>query len=116
MGVKIVGGEEELSACPVAEEANVLPPCIPAPSPQRYGASATRKRGEQDSLLVQGRTEAAMTEWRRALALDPGNWIIHKQIWAVEHPEAFYEGAVDYDWQKQQRRREEAAAGGTSPQ
>ncbi len=80
------------------------------------GASATRERGEQDSLLVQGRTEEAMAEWRKALALDPGNWIIHQQIWAVEHPEAFYEGAVDYDWQKQQRRREEAAAGGASPQ
>jgi len=47
-----------------------------------------------------------MAEWRKALALDPGNWIIHKQIWAVEHPEAFYEGAVDYGWQKKELERE----------
>ncbi len=61
------------------------------------------------SLLVgQERTEEAMAEWRRALELDPGNWIIHKQIWAVEHPEAFYQGAVDYGWQKEQLTREEA--------
>ena len=28
--------------------------------------------------------------------------IIHKQIWAVEHPDKFYEGNVDYGWQKTQ--------------
>ena len=28
------------------------------------------------------------------------NWIIHKQIWAVEHPDKFYDGNVDFGWQK----------------
>ncbi|MFQ6099552.1 MAG: hypothetical protein ACE5O2_17600 [Armatimonadota bacterium] len=62
-------------------------------------------------LLSRGRTQEAVAEWRRALALDPDNWIIHKQIWAVEHPEAFYEGSVDYKWQKEQLRREKPAQG-----
>ncbi len=53
-------------------------------------------------LLKSGKKQEAMEEWRKALALDPHNWIIHKQIWAVEHPEKFYEGAVDYQWQKAQ--------------
>jgi tetratricopeptide (TPR) repeat protein len=62
-------------------------------------------------LVAQGRTEEAMAEWRRALELDPENWIIHKQIWAVEHPAAFYEGAVDYGWQKERLTREGGGGG-----
>ena len=53
-------------------------------------------------LLESGKKEEAMAEWRKALALDPKNWIIHKQIWAVEHPDKFYDGSVDYGWQKTQ--------------
>ena len=53
-------------------------------------------------LLEDGKKAEAMTEWRKALALDPKNWIIHKQIWAVEHPDKFYEDGVDYGWQKAQ--------------
>ena len=30
-------------------------------------------------LLENGKKDEAMTEWRKALALDPQNWIIHKQ-------------------------------------
>ncbi|MYK17021.1 tetratricopeptide repeat protein [Candidatus Poribacteria bacterium] len=53
-------------------------------------------------LLESGKKQEAMAEWRKALALDPENWIIHKQIWAVEHPDKFYNGGVDYGWQKTQ--------------
>jgi len=54
------------------------------------------------TLLEVGKKTEAMTEWRKALALDPKNWIIHKQIWVVEHPDKFYDGNVDYGWQKAQ--------------
>ena len=54
------------------------------------------------TLLEIGKKEEAMAEWRKALALDPQNWIIHKQIWAVEHPDKFYKDGVDYGWQKTQ--------------
>ena len=53
-------------------------------------------------LLEGGKKQEAIAEWRKALALDPQNWIIHKQIWAVEHPDKFYKGNVDYGWQKAQ--------------
>ena len=59
-------------------------------------------------LLESNKKQEAMAEWRKALALDPQNWIIHKQIWAVEHPEKFYEGNVDYSWQKTQLEAEES--------
>ncbi len=59
-------------------------------------------------LLESGKKEEAMAEWRKALALDPQNWIIHKQIWAVEHPGKFYDGAVDYGWQKTQLEAEKS--------
>ena len=59
-------------------------------------------------LLESGKKQEAMAEWRKALALDPQNWIIHKQIWAVEHPDKFYIGAVDYGWQKEQLKAEES--------
>ena len=58
------------------------------------------------TLLEIGKKTEAMAEWRKALALDPKNWIIHKQIWAVEHPDKFYDGNVDYGWQKAQLKSE----------
>jgi hypothetical protein len=27
---------------------------------------------------------------------------MRKQLWAIEHPDRFYDGDVDYDWQKVQ--------------
>ena len=46
--------------------------------------------------------DEAMALWRQGLALDPDNYIIRKQIWAVENPDRFYAGDVDYDWQREQ--------------
>ena len=45
--------------------------------------------------------------WRRGRDLDPGNYLIRKQIWAVENPDKFYNGDVDYDWQREQTAREQ---------
>ena len=59
-------------------------------------------------LLEAGKEQEAMAEWRKALALDPQNWIIHKQIWAVEHPDKFYKDDVDYAWQKVQLEAEKS--------
>jgi hypothetical protein len=49
-----------------------------------------------------GHMQSALSEWRKSVALEPDNWIIRKQVWAIENPERFYAGAVDYDWQKEQ--------------
>ena len=59
-------------------------------------------------LLEKGNRDQAIRELKRAFRLDPANWLIRKQLWAIEHPEAFYEGKVDYGWQKAQIEREKA--------
>jgi len=55
------------------------------------------------------KTDKALACWRKAYTLDPGNWVIRKQIWALEHPEQFYP-AINYNWQQEQIRREEMQA------
>jgi len=55
-----------------------------------------------------GDREKALGELKRAWALEPDNWIIRKQIWAVEHPDQFYP-AIDTGWQKEQIKKEDAA-------
>lgn len=55
------------------------------------------------TLLKQNKKDEALVELKKASKMDEGNWIIIKQIWAIEHPEKFYEGSVDYGWQKTQR-------------
>ena len=56
-------------------------------------------------LYRAGRVREAMAEWRRGVELAPDNYVIRKQIWAVEHPERFYRGQVDYGWQREQMER-----------
>lgn len=54
------------------------------------------------ALFRQGDRKQAVAEWRKGLAYEPENWIIRKQIWAIEHPDKFYNGDVDFDWQREQ--------------
>lgn len=49
-----------------------------------------------------GDAQTALTEWRQGVALEPDNWIIRKQVWAIENPERFYSGEVDFAWQREQ--------------
>lgn len=83
-----------------------MKPASTSQNPKAIEANARFKLGI--TLLEIGKKTEAMTEWRKALALDPKNWIIHKQIWAVEHPEKFYDGNVDCGWQKAQLEAEKA--------
>lgn len=53
-------------------------------------------------LYGDGQVKEALDLWRKGVALEPDNYVIRKQIWAVENPDKFYYGNVDYDWQKQQ--------------
>lgn len=46
--------------------------------------------------------DGAVEKWGHAIELEPGNYIIRKQIWAVQEPDRFYSGNVDYAWQKEQ--------------
>ena len=65
-------------------------------------------------LLAKGKREEAIAELKRAFRLDPENWVIRKQLWAIETPEAFYEGDVDYGWQKAQMKREDRGMQGNA--
>ncbi len=58
-----------------------------------------------NELLARGDKEGAISEWRKALDLDPESLVIRKQIWAVRYPEKFYP-IIDWDWQREQLRRE----------
>ena len=53
-------------------------------------------------LYERGLIDEALAEWRTAVAIDPGNFNIRKQVWAIENPERFYADRVDFDWQQEQ--------------
>jgi tetratricopeptide (TPR) repeat protein len=68
---------------------------------ERMEPAALERFAKGADLYARGRTEEALTVWREALALDPDNFVIRSQIWAVEHPERFWP-AVDREWQELQ--------------
>ncbi|MFQ5967910.1 MAG: TlpA family protein disulfide reductase [Acidimicrobiia bacterium] len=49
-----------------------------------------------------GDREEAIHLLKQAMPLQPDNLIIRKQLWAIENPERFYDGDIDYDWQREQ--------------
>ena len=82
------------SLTPVREEsADVL-------DARRSKANAVFREGLE--LYSADRVGDALARWRQGLELDPDNYLIRKQIWAVENPDRFYEGDVDYNWQQEQ--------------
>lgn len=59
------------------------------------------------ALLTKGDKDTALAKLKQARDLDPDNWRIRKQIWALEHPDKFYTGkSPDFGWQKEQIERE----------
>ena len=56
-----------------------------------------------------GDKEEALRQLRDGFVLDPNNWLIRKQMWALEHPEQFYaEPRPNGRWQKERIQREES--------
>jgi hypothetical protein len=72
---------------------------------ERMTPQALELFGRGVELYRQGGPEQALPVWRDALALDPDNFVIRSQIWALEHPERFYP-AVDREWQELQLLKE----------
>jgi peroxiredoxin len=60
------------------------------------GAVALRLKKVRDALGF----------WRRAFSLEPNNWVIRKQLWALETPERFYP-RIDHNWQNERIRKDE---------
>lgn len=69
--------------------------------------SARALMGLASIYLDQGDRAKAAETLKKARAIAPDNWIIRKQIWAIEHPEQFYP-AINADWQKQQIQKEKS--------
>ncbi len=67
---------------------------------------AARLFAEGATQYRAGRVAEALALWRRAWQLDPGNFVIRKQIWAVGAPDKFYP-RIDFDWQKERLERGE---------
>jgi Flp pilus assembly protein TadD len=58
-------------------------------------------------LFQRGQKAAALNKLKQARDLEPDNWRIRKQIWAIENPDKFYTGqSPDYDWQNEQLKKE----------
>jgi len=74
----------------------------------RDGGPRNSALGHGLELLRRGDRDTAVAAWREALAADPDNYVIRKQIWAVEHPERFYP-TIAFAWQKEQLAREREA-------
>lgn len=72
---------------------------------QRMHPGALELFAKGVSMFSDGRRSEAVATWRRALEIDPDNFVIRSQIWAVEHPEHFYP-VVDRAWQEQQLLKE----------
>jgi tetratricopeptide (TPR) repeat protein len=65
-------------------------------------ALALFEQGNQ--ALEKGQKDRALELWEKAFKLDPENWLIRKQYWALKNPERFYNTGdhPDYSWQKKQ--------------
>ena len=66
------------------------------PEEQQSDACLQRAVG----YLDEGKPQAALQALQEGVSLDPENRLIRKQGWAIEEPEVFYNGEVDYEWQK----------------
>jgi hypothetical protein len=77
----------------------------PVQGEERMAPDALELFAEGVEVFAEGRVSAAIAIWRRALAIDPDNFVIRSQIWCVEHPEHFYP-VVDRRWQEQQLLKE----------
>ncbi len=79
----------------------------PSPPPPERKVESKDVRVE---LLVQGctnflsrkRVGDAVESLRKALALDPGNMIVARQVLVLKHPEKFYDGPIDGAWLSRQ--------------
>lgn len=63
-------------------------------------------------LLAVGLKAEATVALRKALKLDPENYVIRKQIWVIEHPNRFHP-EIDWAWQRDQLAKERAAERGS---
>jgi hypothetical protein len=72
---------------------------------ERMRPAALERFAAGAAAHARGDDAGALALWREALEIDPDNFLIRSQIWALEHPERFWP-VVDREWQEQQLMRE----------
>ena len=71
-------------------------------SDHEWSAEALTLFREAGAAVRRGERDHAIELLKQAFPLESDNLSIRKQLWAIEHPEKFYEGDVDYGWQREQ--------------
>ena len=77
-------------------------PSTKPPPESTWSAEAGSLYEQAVSAVGSGDRKGAARLLRRAHDLGTDNLIIRKQIWAIEHPERFYLGDIDHEWQRRQ--------------
>jgi hypothetical protein len=67
-----------------------------------WSDEALRLFRQAGAAVRRGDREEAINLLKLAYPLEPDNYIIRKQLWAIEHPERFYGEEIDYAWQREQ--------------
>ena len=67
-----------------------------------WSEDALRLFREAGAAVRRGDRQEAIRLLKLAYPLEPDNYIIRKQLWAIEHPEKFYGDEIDYAWQREQ--------------
>jgi hypothetical protein len=67
-----------------------------------WSDEALRLFRDAGAAVRRGDREEAIKLLKLAYPLEPDNYIIRKQLWAIEHPEKFYADEIDYTWQREQ--------------
>jgi hypothetical protein len=74
-----------------------------APAENLTRSEEAQRLFQAASLALQhGDREEAVRLLKLAYPLEPDNYIIRKQLWALEHPDRFYLGDIDHEWQRRQ--------------
>jgi hypothetical protein len=77
-----------------------------APKSDRPGSRTTEQAAAWLAVarfaLDEDRLKDATDALERGFGLDPDNWVIRKQRWALQEPDRFYAGDIDVDWQADQ--------------
>lgn len=77
-------------------------PLLKPPDDLNWSEDALQLFREASTAVRRGDRREAIELLKQAYPLEPDNYIIRKQLWAIENPERFYAGDIDYEWQRQQ--------------
>lgn len=77
-------------------------PLLKPPDDLNWSEDALQLFREASAAVRRGDRREAINLLKKAYPLEPDNYIIRKQLWAIENPDRFYAGDIDYEWQRQQ--------------